>query len=111
VIVGFAPVLPDGLFLKQKSQFGKILEGLRLENVNIFYGHLEYFTHLGYFMTICCILCSFGTFLMILVSCTKKKNLATLIGSRSEVEIKKNPSHLWRGIRTTNQTPPVASSD
>jgi hypothetical protein len=28
----------------QKSQFGKILEGLRLENVVIFYGHLEFFT-------------------------------------------------------------------
>jgi hypothetical protein len=25
----------------QKSQFGKILEGLRLENVDIFYGHSE----------------------------------------------------------------------
>jgi hypothetical protein len=35
--------LPDGLFSNQKSQFGKILEGLRLENVYIFYGHWEYF--------------------------------------------------------------------
>jgi hypothetical protein len=25
------------------SQFGEILEGLGLENVDIFYGHLEYF--------------------------------------------------------------------
>jgi hypothetical protein len=35
--------LPDGLFSKQKSQFGSILEGPKLENVDIFYGHLEYF--------------------------------------------------------------------
>jgi hypothetical protein len=34
---------PDGLFSNQKSQFGKILEGLRLENIYIYYGHLEYF--------------------------------------------------------------------
>jgi hypothetical protein len=36
--------LPDGLFPNQKSIFGKILEGLRWEVVNIIYGHLEYFT-------------------------------------------------------------------
>jgi hypothetical protein len=35
--------LPDGKFSNQKSQFGYILEDLRLENVGIFYGHLEYF--------------------------------------------------------------------
>jgi hypothetical protein len=35
--------LPDGLFSNQKKQFGKILEGLRLENVDVFYGNLEYF--------------------------------------------------------------------
>jgi hypothetical protein len=31
--------LPDGFFSNQKTHFGKILEGLRVEN----YGHLEYF--------------------------------------------------------------------
>jgi hypothetical protein len=31
------------LFSNQKSLFGLILEGLRLEYVYIFYGHLEYF--------------------------------------------------------------------
>jgi hypothetical protein len=36
--------LPDGLFSNQKSQFGKILEGHRWVNVDIFYGHREYFT-------------------------------------------------------------------
>jgi hypothetical protein len=35
--------LPDGLFSNQKSQFGWFWEDLRLENVDIFYGHLEYF--------------------------------------------------------------------
>jgi hypothetical protein len=35
--------LPDGSFSNQKSQFGKkIFQGLRLENIDIFYGHLEY---------------------------------------------------------------------
>jgi hypothetical protein len=31
-------------FRTKKSQFGKILETLRLENVYILYGHWEYFT-------------------------------------------------------------------
>jgi hypothetical protein len=35
--------LPVGLFSSQKSQFGSILEGLELENVDIFYGNLENF--------------------------------------------------------------------
>jgi hypothetical protein len=38
--------LPDGSFSNQKSQFGQILEGLRWENVAIFYGYLEYFTNI-----------------------------------------------------------------
>jgi hypothetical protein len=38
------PGLPDGLFSNPKSQFGQILEDLRLENVDIFYAELEYFT-------------------------------------------------------------------
>jgi hypothetical protein len=36
--------LLNGLFSNQKYQFELILEGLRLENVDIFYCHLEYFT-------------------------------------------------------------------
>jgi hypothetical protein len=39
-------VLPDGLFSNQKSQFGQILEGLRLENVYISCGRLKYFTEI-----------------------------------------------------------------
>jgi hypothetical protein len=50
--------LPDGLFSNQNSQFGKILDGLRLENVDINYGHLEYFTVVwDFLMTIWYILC------------------------------------------------------
>jgi hypothetical protein len=36
--------LPDGIISNQKSKFGKILEGLAVEDVVIFYGHLVYFT-------------------------------------------------------------------
>jgi hypothetical protein len=51
-------VLPDGLFLNQKSQFGKILEGLVLEDVGIFRGHFVYFTAKWY------ILWSFGIYFL-----------------------------------------------
>jgi hypothetical protein len=47
-IVMCIPGLPDGIFSNRKSQFGSILEGLRLENIGmyilwqflIFYGNL-----------------------------------------------------------------------
>jgi hypothetical protein len=42
--------LPDGLFSNQKDQFGYILEGQRVENAGIFYGHLEYFTVIWYIL-------------------------------------------------------------
>jgi hypothetical protein len=48
--------LPDGLFSNQQSRFGKNFQCLRLENVGIFYGHLEYFPD------ICDILRPVGTF-------------------------------------------------
>jgi hypothetical protein len=64
--------LPDGFFSNQKFQFGQILEGLRWENVDIFYGQLEYFTDIWD------ILLQGGTFFPVLVSCAKK-NLATLV--------------------------------
>jgi hypothetical protein len=51
-----------------------------LENVDKFYGHLEYvlFGHLGYFMTIGYILCSFGTFFRFWYHVSKKSgNLDT----------------------------------
>jgi hypothetical protein len=43
--------LPDGSFSNQKSKFGLILEGLAMEDVGIFYGHLVHFL-LFYFMDI-----------------------------------------------------------
>jgi hypothetical protein len=65
-------------FSNQKSQFGNIFQGLRLENVDIFYGHLEYFTeiwgiydHLVHFVFI-------GYIFPVLVSFTKE-NLATQV--------------------------------
>jgi hypothetical protein len=76
-VPGFDPMylkpagLPDGLFSNQKSQFGKNSQGLRLENIEIFYGHLGYFlTHLAQFVFIWYIF-------SVLVSCNDK-NLATL---------------------------------
>jgi hypothetical protein len=42
--------LPDGLFSNQKSKFGKILEGLAMEDVGIFYVHLVHFTILCYIL-------------------------------------------------------------
>jgi hypothetical protein len=42
--------LPDGIFSNQKSQFGYILKGLRIENVGVVYGNLEYFTAIGYIL-------------------------------------------------------------
>jgi hypothetical protein len=46
----FKPGLPDCIFLYQKSQFGCTLERLGIENVCILYGHLEYFTAIGYIL-------------------------------------------------------------
>jgi hypothetical protein len=73
--------LPDGIFSDQKSQFGQILEGLRIENVGICYGHWAYFT------AIWCILWQFGKVVVIwhifphFGICTYciKKNLAPLL--------------------------------
>jgi hypothetical protein len=39
------PGMPD-VFFKPKFQFGKKFQGLRLKNVDIFYGHFEYFTNI-----------------------------------------------------------------
>jgi hypothetical protein len=36
--------LPDGLFSNPKSQFGKILVGLRLKIFDVFYGYLDNLT-------------------------------------------------------------------
>jgi hypothetical protein len=59
--------LPDGLFSNQKSQFGSIFDSLRLENVDIFYGRLEYlrtfgdfYDHLVHFVLMWYIFSGFG---------------------------------------------------
>jgi hypothetical protein len=49
--------LPDGIFSNQKSQFGKILEGLAMELVGLFDSHLVYSS------AIWCMLWSFGMLL------------------------------------------------
>jgi hypothetical protein len=38
------PGLPDGLLSNQKSISGNFLEGLGIDNIDIFCGHLEYFS-------------------------------------------------------------------
>jgi hypothetical protein len=60
--------LPDGLFSNQKTQFGLILEGLRLEKVYIFFMAIWnilwifgiFYNHLVHFVFICYILSGFG---------------------------------------------------
>jgi hypothetical protein len=44
------PVLPDGMFSKQKGQFGSILECLAMKDVGKFNGHLVYFTAIWYIL-------------------------------------------------------------
>jgi hypothetical protein len=46
--------MPVDLFSNQKSKFGKILEGLAMEDIGIFYGHLVHFS------VFCYILLTFG---------------------------------------------------
>jgi hypothetical protein len=57
------PWLPDGVFSNQKSKFGKILDGLAMEEVGIFYGHLVYFMVIWYILwTFYCHLVHFPPF-------------------------------------------------
>jgi hypothetical protein len=49
--------LPDGFFSFKKSHFAKILECLGMENVGMFYDHLEYFTALWYILWPFAIIC------------------------------------------------------
>jgi hypothetical protein len=44
VVFTYFPGLPDGSFFNQKSHFGENFQGLRLNNVDIFYVRLECFT-------------------------------------------------------------------
>jgi hypothetical protein len=73
--------LPDGIFSYDASQFGYILEGLRMENVDIFRNNFRqfgvFYINLVHFISFWCILRSFDIFLPVLLCCSKK-NLATL---------------------------------
>jgi hypothetical protein len=72
--------LPDGMFSNQNSQFGKILEGLAMEDVSIFCGHSVYLTVILYifrpFTIVCGHLVYFSPFWYL---CCTKKNLASLV--------------------------------
>jgi hypothetical protein len=57
--------LPDGFFSEKIPVWVYTLEYLGMENVVIFFGHLDYFTTIGY------ILWAFGIFSPALVHCTK----------------------------------------
>jgi hypothetical protein len=60
--------LPDGFFSNQKSNFGQILAGLWWEMYIYFRAIWNIYGYLAYFMTIWYILCSFDTFVPVLVS-------------------------------------------
>jgi hypothetical protein len=78
--------LPDGLFSNQKSHFGYILEGLGMENIFIFYDHLEYFiaiwSNLCQFGVVCGHLVYFSHFGIFWT----KKNLATLLSTAVSIQ-------------------------
>jgi hypothetical protein len=65
--------MPDGIFSNQKSQFGLILEGLKMDDAGIFYGCLVYVTAVWWILWI---LSSFGIFFPVLVCCANR-NLST----------------------------------
>jgi hypothetical protein len=56
-------VLPHGIFPNQKLKFGFVVEGLAMEDVDIFMAILSIYIQLnGIFMAIWYILCFFGLF-------------------------------------------------
>jgi hypothetical protein len=83
------PGLPDGIFSNQKYHFGLILEGLAMEDVGIFYGHLVYITVILYILWpfgICIlwpfrICCGNLVYFMVIWYIFTKKNLATLVSA------------------------------
>jgi hypothetical protein len=64
-------------FQTKRPNLGKLWRALDCKMLLYFWPFGIFYGHLRYFITIWCILCSFGTFFPVLVSCTKK-NLATL---------------------------------
>jgi hypothetical protein len=69
--------LPDGIFSNQKFRFGSILEGLAMEDVDMLFGHLVYFTAIWYIVWPFDIWYEYLVFFPILV-CWTMNNLATL---------------------------------
>jgi hypothetical protein len=67
-------------FQIKNSNLGKFSGVLDWKNGYILWPLVIFYGHLGYFMTIWYILCSFGTFFPVLVSWTNK-NLATLLSA------------------------------
>jgi hypothetical protein len=48
--IGSCSGLPDGIFAKQKYQFWYILEGVGMEYVGVFYGHLIHLMAIWYIL-------------------------------------------------------------
>jgi hypothetical protein len=70
--------LPDGLFSNQKSQFGQILEGFGMENVGLFFDHLEYFMAIWYNLWPFGLVCGHLVYFFPFWYVWTKENLATL---------------------------------
>jgi hypothetical protein len=77
--------LPDGFFSNPKSQ--NLLVNFRGPQIGNCWYILRpfwiFYRHLGYFMNIGNILCSLGTFFLVLVSCTKKNLAARRVSKAS----------------------------
>jgi hypothetical protein len=85
-------------FQTENPIFGNFLRTLcRSENVDIFYGHLEYFKDIWE------IFWPFGTFFPVLVSRTKK-NLAILVSSRNHIKWRHSCIH-WCVAEISNFLP------
>jgi hypothetical protein len=77
--------LPDGVFSNQKYQIGNTLGGFGKENVDIFYGHLVYFTPiLVQLKSLWYILWFFVEYFPVLVCCSKT-NLTTKVGGQDQL--------------------------
>jgi hypothetical protein len=72
--------MPDGMFQYKKSQFRYIFEDLGMENVVIFYSHLEKFAAIWYF-SLPVNTYVIWSFWYIFPLCCTNENLATLVMS------------------------------
>jgi hypothetical protein len=71
---GSIPGLPDGLFSNPKSQLWLNLEGLGMENVVIFFDHLEYFAAIWYNIWPFGIVCGHLVYFYVLVCLEQEKS-------------------------------------